>query len=944
MKKTNAHNEQIYRRNLEKYSLYNPIIATSLDIEEFPNYEFCYSHLGELNLRKTDTWGSIYFHDMEGIWSEVKQWYQTIPFNQYNQIFLYGLGLGYYYEITKSWLRSNKNNYLFFIEDDKGVLKKFLETSLAEEILADPQVIVHFLDYKHNKNLNFQFVKSLLHLIKGFVRRDVYLSSSKCYSKFKEPQSLLLRDVILNTSSWNMVRANEMVLARGKIFGNFYATTLRQFNSYNANVLKNKFFNIPAIICGAGPSIVNEIEKLKTVLDKAIIIGSGTGMNVLNYFGIIPHFGTGLDPTDSQGTRIRTNYAFEVPFFYRTRFHKESFELLHGPKLLLAGHSGYAISRWFTKELKIDSEIVKDFKTGISSSNFSLEFAKHLGCNPIILLGCDMAYTDASRYPPIISAHPTDIKFLKKEIDSKSETLLLGKGYDGKNVLTKMDWIAEAQAFTDSLSSTQKFQLINSTNGGLFINKVDYMPFKNVIDLYLQHSWDIKNMIHARIEESQIVNTKEECIATYETWKQSLLKSKKICEDLEEELKQLWQKCNEGFILPDSPYNEKMAALEEELLNEPAFKYYLVDFIEIVDDTSMRAKLFFRCHSSELSECEKSIKRLEIDFNYIAFYKEHLIFQLDLIDKIYNEFIEDQESLSIPFLQEYADIQKKEIYTIENNRLIIFDEELNLDINIPFEPKLLEKIYETMESDQEVLTDLYFSFQGKFEGQYLQYHDNGTIFCEMFFHNDKLHGPITYFSPSGSVLSKSWFIDGLQQGKSFQYYLSGALHGIQRYKNNLPEGIQECYYENNVLKSKIAYSNGILNGKVELYYSNGRKKREMTFKEGKLHGCEKCWYPNGILQWEVLYTEGMPKDKARIWNRKGKIIREYTYFDDHKHYNLKEWNSNGELIYEENNVTEDLKESAVKKAEKINEAICNLNQDLNTFKTMTKNEKKQMIF
>jgi len=948
MRLHNKYSDEIFNSNLEKYALYDPSVAIKIGLTNTDRYEFCYTHLGELNLQKNIGDKIIFYHDNDGALSEAKEWRVSISIDQYDCVFLYGLGLGYYYEAIKSWLAKNPGKYLFILEDDIGVLKKFLETERATEILADRRVIIQYLTIYEKYPVTSSIYLSISHLIKGFVRQQVYLSSSKIYSKYNDGMALALRDQLFNMSSWYIVRSGELVYARKTIFENFYSDTIRQAKSYDGDRFYNKFENVPAIICGAGPSIVNDIEHIKSLKNEAIIIASGTGMNVLNHYGIIPHFGTGLDPTASQGTRIRTNYAFEVPFFYRTRFHTDSFKLLHGPKLLLAGKSGYAVSEWFTEELGLDTEGVKEFKRGVSSTNFAMEYARHLGCNPIILLGCNLAYSDASRYPPIISAHPTDAKSSKGEISKKSEVSLLGVANDGKEVITKIDWIAEAKSIRVFIRSNPHIKVINSTTGGLAIKDLEYMPFSEVKEKYLTRSWDLKNWIHAETQLGSLQGSQELLQEKVILWENSLKNCSTIYKKLEDEIKIEWEKCNKGNFLPAPPYNWRVALLESDLSAEPAFTHFISDLLEIIDDMAIRQKLNFRCHSDEWTEQERGIKRLEIDFNYITFFREQLKFQSILIKEIIRIYNEEEHSCSklceeqVKYFSE--EVNSNDRYTIEGKKIIIIDEELELNINSVFDPHMLPDELKNTKKDDQYLSELFLKHNDEFEGQYLRYYLDGAIQYEKFYKEGALHGPATFYDPNGTILAKSWFVDGLQQRKNMQYYPSGAVSSIQRFKDGVWHGKQEYYYENKILKSIINYNEGALDGRVELYYENGRLKRELHFKNGKLDGVERHWNVQGVLRWEVKYIDGMPTGKACAWNSNGDLAREYTYYDDHKHYNLKEWNSNGILIFEENNVTEDLQETATKKLQELSKAISTFNKDLNSYKVMTKNEKKQLIF
>lgn len=937
---SNVYSEKVYLENLDIYALYDPKLAIKIGNLPSSNLEFCYTHLGELNLKLEHQGKTFYYHDMDGALLEAREWFQGIPTN-YNHIFLYGLGLGYYYLTAKAWLKKSPNNYLFILEDDLNVINKFLETTLATEILNHPQVFVHYLE--SSKDIKEGLFKSLTIIVKGFLRQKFYLSSSKLYSKYNEFMILQIKEMLFQMTSWHVVRAGEIVSSVDLIFGNFYHNTLRQFMTYDGNKLKNAFFDMPAVICGAGPSIVNDIPFLKEIQNKALIIASGTGMNVLNHYGIFPHFGTAIDPTDSQTTRIKTNSAYEIPFVYRTRFNKDSFDFLHGPKLLISGKSGYSISEWFIPRLSKSQDLVEDFKTGISSTNFAMELAKHLGCNPMILLGTDLAYTDASRYPPMISAHPIDTKNAKNEIERKSEILLAGKGNNGNEVTSKIDWITESRLMTQFQRNNSDKPIFNGSLEGLEIKRIPYKSFHDFTREFMDHQYDMDGWVHAEYIQSDLEETKDICLKTYEEWHESIKKAIRLYEELQNEILELIKMPLDIELVP--PYNSKIALLETELYEEPAFKYFVVDLMEIIDDTAIRQKIAYRCHTSHLTQREKNLKRLEIDINYIYFIIGHLEKADKLIHRTFINFINDENSIN-KFTEENV-IETSSLvenYKIENGRLIILDEILKIDINIPFAPKLIPNEGLDKSEDKKILLEQFISINKILEGQYLRFYENGHLKSESYYHKGMLHGPSTWFNEQGLLLSKTWFVNGLKQGKSSFYYKNGNIHSLRLYRDGKKEGEHTYFYKNGRIKSKLRYQNDLFHGVIELFYENGIKKRELNYHEGLLEGQEKYWDKNGTLIWEAEYKKGLADGKAKLWNSNGTLIREYTYFSDHKHFNLKEWNELGKLIFEENNISENLKESAEKKRQNISNALDKLNRELFMIQTLTKEEKKRLFY
>ena len=145
-----------------------------------------------------------------------------------------------------------------------------------------------------------------------------------------------------------------------------------------------------------------------------------------------------------------------------------------------------------------------------------------------------------------------------------------------------------------------------------------------------------------------------------------------------------------------------------------------------------------------------------------------------------------------------------EKYELIGNKLIIFDEELNINLvsNLEVHKKSA-------------------------------YHFNKKLFYQMYYHDDILHGPSIFYNKQGGIISIAWFFEGKRYGKAKKYYANGKLYSLERYFDDFFEEKQEYYFENGKIKSCINYKKGLLDGEVNLFYENENLKRKLFFKKGK---------------------------------------------------------------------------------------------------------------
>ena len=241
-------------------------------------------------------------------------------------VFQLGLGGAKSYHFLKEWLSKSPRHALYFIEDRLEAFMKFCEQAEAKEVLSHPSV-------------NFIFIKpsstfSNFPCFEDFTSRTFLTIPS--YESERAEFVSKIRERFNN----EIHRFNNFLLEQfnlGKTFySNFYPNLLHLNKFCNGNGLKSRFKGVPAILCGAGPSIKKQLPIIKKLSQRALIIAGGGAMGVLAKAGVIPHLTVGIDPTDAEWTRFWNNNAFEAPLIFRLRLNRHALNLAHGPKLFFS--------------------------------------------------------------------------------------------------------------------------------------------------------------------------------------------------------------------------------------------------------------------------------------------------------------------------------------------------------------------------------------------------------------------------------------------------------------------------------------------------------------------------------------------------------------------------------------------------------------------------------
>lgn len=167
------------------------------------------------------------------------------------------------------------------------------------------------------------------------------------------------------------------------------------------NDLDDTLKGVPAIVVSAGPSLAESMDVLAQpgVRDRACIIAAQTVLKPLLERGIRPHFVTALDYHDIS-----------------KRFYEGlTAKMVEGVTLVAEPKANPAILKAWPGAIRLAGDEVLDrllgnnshafVRSGATVAHLSYFLARHLGCDPVIMVGQDLAYTDGLYYGPGASIH-----------------------------------------------------------------------------------------------------------------------------------------------------------------------------------------------------------------------------------------------------------------------------------------------------------------------------------------------------------------------------------------------------------------------------------------------------------------------------------------------------------------------------------------------------------
>lgn len=775
---------------------------------------------------------------------EAYLWTSSLPLNTIDVVFIYGVGLGYYYDALESWLNSGPNKSIIFIEDNPEILKRFFQTEKATKILANSKVRIYLIE-------NFLKEDKKFNEIALFYCKAPFKISALLYNLRQKSEKLIKLNTVLEYMlNIQKISSFELEHLGYNFFLNFFQNLVKLPESKQASLLYNRFKGMPAIICGAGPSLNKNIHILKKLKDKAIIIAPGTAMNVLNKAGIIPHFGAGIDPNPDQTLRILTNLAFMTPYFYKTRMNATALNLIQGDLLYLNGSYGYKISSWFEEELGLKGVPLEE---GYNVVNASFEIANALGCSPLITVGVDLAYSNDESYADLTAKHPLSTNPVPFKTKTETEELLSRMDINGKPVMTLWKWLLESVWYSRWVLEHPQTEFLNATEGGIGFPGVSNIPLEEVSLTYLKKDFDVDGFIHLFIQDAEM--EKSVSFKHIDELLQKLEASLNNCQETITRIKKEFETFSKNLGPNETAVNKltdpNVIQLLGKLENEIGYQVVLDSFNVYFNKAFEKEVQNLTINDDVLGKSEVERRKLEI---HSVRYKmlEKLAKDTLVFIKGAKRYLSETAHLIEACESSHENIYENEgKYSSDESKLVIDEPKYHL---------LIQENYSTP------LERLEENFQEK--GKHVYFRKNGL-----------LHGASIYYFKNGKEASISYYYNGNKVGRNRTFYKNGSLYSLSFYKEGKKEGKEWYLYPNGGLRAELEYIQGILNGEVKLYYPNGTLKRSLSFKEGLKEGYESLFSPNGVLIIEAEYSRDKPKGTARYYNLNKTVIKE-VHFDE----------------------------------------------------------------
>ena len=488
-------------------------------------------------------------------------------------------------ECEKEW--SNKLNF-----KDKDVI-------VAKNI----EDIQNFL-YNYVSELNIHYLKII-----------PYANYNKIYEKEVVYECKYIKDYFEKL----IININTKMKFNDVWFKNKFENLKYLCKSTYMTELKSKYRNKPAIIVSAGPSLSKNIEYLKDNKN-ALIISGGRTLKSLLGINVMPNYVTIMDSSENSYKLVQDYmHRYNNPLIYRDNIYNNILEQHSGEKIVFTTDKN-------TQKLYTSEEV--NINVGGSVAHLMTELAIFMGCNPIVFIGQDFAYTDDKGHADIANS-PWEGVELENYKDNGD---MYVKDLNGGLVRTSISLNTFRKDMEYIINQHKDIKFINATEGGALINGTENKTLKETlenINYNLANSNIVEEKPHKNINvKNRIINSIKNIILNINKINKLTIEILDLLTKAEQSIKFDLKNKQDIFI--------KLEKLEKKYTNIEKEIYFFEDLLyPVVYEINYKKEYIIKNNDNNISQIIKQIKRKELYYSKINnIYREKVSFIEECLNEI----------------------------------------------------------------------------------------------------------------------------------------------------------------------------------------------------------------------------------------------------------------------------------------------------------------------
>lgn len=251
----------------------------------------------------------------------------------------------------------------------------------------------------------------------------------------------------------------------------------------SSNDFKGKFpENMPAIVVAAGPSLDKNIDLLREVKGKALVIVVDTAIKRVLKVGVIPDMIISID-MEKPVEMFENEKISDIPFLADMDANIDVLDYVR-PKNLIFCSSDSII--WDDLFKKAGSEI-RIMQNGGSVATAAISVLIEWGFKRIILMGMDLGFTSNKLYAGSES----------QEIEVDEDRYIYVKGIHEEEILVRKDYYIYLRWLEKIAGQFSDIDFIDATEGGTRKKNTRVMTLREAIDTYCTTDYNISAVLES---------------------------------------------------------------------------------------------------------------------------------------------------------------------------------------------------------------------------------------------------------------------------------------------------------------------------------------------------------------------------------------------------------------------------------------------------------------
>lgn len=444
-------------------------------------------------------------HNMDGAINEAQKVIDSLNINEndINTFIIFGLGFGYLLDEIHTKYSSST---IIVYEPNIQILRTVLE-------IVDFQNTLNAYNIRITTNTNM-LRNHMLNLCSSQSNLKVaYLES---YKQLYTSEMLDFVNQAHTTYKILKFNLNFMANSSMRFFEQIIEHLDKKIHLPEFGKLENKLANKPAIIVSGGPSLNKSIDIIKKYREKVCLFAVGTAFKTLKRNGINPDF-VNIIELNNCSEQIANEDIENINFISEVYTNKTFFEKKYKHHFITFSHENPS-NIWFERLIS-DTSSYKKYETKGTVAYNALFCAKMAGCNPIILIGQDLAYTNGKlyadnspysefkckydentkRYSVVINDYDKLVQdvfgnkeekeevkhgYLNNKLKDLNRRIITVKGQDGKDLPSDFGFgifVEYFQDFAYRFGKDKTLKLYNASNGGAQINGFENVKLEDVL-------------------------------------------------------------------------------------------------------------------------------------------------------------------------------------------------------------------------------------------------------------------------------------------------------------------------------------------------------------------------------------------------------------------------------------------------------------------------------